>query len=54
MEYYLLIDFGSTYTKLTAVDIEKEEIAATAKAITTVETNIMDGFDLAMESIHEK
>ena len=54
MDYYLLIDFGSTYTKLTAVDIEKEEIAATAKAITTVETNIMDGFDLAMESIHEK
>lgn len=54
MDYYLLIDFGSTYTKLTAVDIEKEEIAATAKAITTVETNIMDGFNLAMESIHEK
>ena len=54
MDYYLLIDFGSTYTKLTAVNIEKEEIAATAKAITTVETNIMDGFDLAMESIHEK
>lgn len=54
MNYYLLIDFGSTYTKLTAVDTEKEEIAATAKAITTVETNIMDGFNTAMEEIHGK
>lgn len=54
MEYYLLIDFGSTYTKLTAVDTEKEEIAATAKAITTVETNIMEGFNTAMEEIHAK
>lgn len=52
MDYYLLIDFGSTYTKLTAVDTEKEEIAATAKAITTVESNIMDGFNTAMEEIH--
>lgn len=54
MGYYLLIDFGSTYTKLTAVDIEKEEIAATAKAITTVETNIMDGFQAAMAGIESQ
>ncbi len=42
---YLLIDFGSTYTKLTLVDIENEEIVATSKAITTVESNIMIGFE---------
>lgn len=54
MEYYLLIDFGSTYTKVTAVDIEKEEITAASKAITTVETNIMDGFNEAMAGIEEK
>lgn len=54
MDYYLLIDFGSTYTKLTAVDIEKEEIAATAKAITSIESNIMDGFNAAMAVIDEK
>lgn len=54
MGYYLLIDFGSTYTKLTAVDIEKEEIAATAKAITTVRTNIMNGFHTAMAEIEKK
>lgn len=53
MNYYLLIDFGSTYTKLTAVDVEKEEIAATSKAITTIETNIMDGFNSAMDGIEK-
>lgn len=54
MKYYLFIDFGSTYTKLTAVDIENEEIAATSKAITTIETSIMDGFNAAMKGIEEK
>lgn len=54
MDYYLLIDFGSTYTKLTAVETGKEEIAATAKAITTIESNIMDGFNAAMAQIMDK
>lgn len=52
MKGYLLIDFGSTYTKLTAVDIENEEIAAAAKDITTVETDIMIGFNKALEKIN--
>ena len=43
MSHVLLIDFGSTYTKLTAVDVEKEEILGTARGITTVETDIMEG-----------
>lgn len=30
MELTLLVDFGSTYTKLTAVDLEREEVVATA------------------------
>lgn len=49
MKAYLLIDFGSTYTKLTAVDIEKEEIIGTSKAITTIEKDIMEGFYKAYE-----
>lgn len=53
MKAYLLIDFGSTYTKLTAVDIENEEIIATAKDITTVETDIMIGFNKAFEKLNE-
>lgn len=37
MKCALLADFGSTYTKLTAVDLMKEEILATSKAFTTIE-----------------
>lgn len=49
----MLIDFGSTYTKLTAVDIENEEILATAKDITTVENDIMIGFNKAYEKLNK-
>jgi uncharacterized protein (TIGR01319 family) len=54
MKAYLLIDFGSTYTKLTAVDIEKEEILGVEKSITTVEKDIMIGFNNAYEKLMEK
>ncbi|MDF2881969.1 MAG: MutL protein [Clostridiaceae bacterium] len=54
MEAYLLIDFGSTYTKLTAVDIENEQILATAKDITTVDTDIMIGFNKAYKQIEKQ
>ena len=43
MKAVLLIDFGSTYTKLTAVDVEGEQILGTAQAYTTVQTDINDG-----------
>ena len=49
MKNVLLIDFGSTYTKLTAVDLENECIIGTANAYTTVETDINDGLSRAME-----
>lgn len=51
MNAYLLLDFGSTYTKLTVVDIDNEEILATAKDITTIEDDIMIGFNKAYENI---
>ncbi|MCX7904683.1 MAG: glutamate mutase L, partial [Caloramator sp.] len=54
MDAALLIDFGSTYTKLTAVDLEKEEVLATAKDLTTVQTDIMIGFNNAFEKLKEK
>ncbi len=53
MKAYLLIDFGSTYTKLTAVDIDKEEIIGTSKALTTVEKDIMEGFYRAYDLLEE-
>ena len=51
MNAYLLLDFGSTYTKLTAVDIDNEEVLATAKDITTIENDIMIGFNKAYEKL---
>lgn len=54
MNAILLIDFGSTYTKLTAVDIEAEEIIGTAKDLTTVDTDIMVGFNKAYEELKKK
>lgn len=54
MNNVLLIDFGSTYTKVTAVDIEKETILGTASAYTTVQTDINDGLNAARELLESK
>ena len=54
MKNVLLIDFGSTYTKLTAVDIEKEQIIATASSYTTVQTDINDGLNAGLEILEQK
>ncbi|MGO5426966.1 methylaspartate mutase accessory protein GlmL [Fusobacterium mortiferum] len=51
MKAYLAIDFGSTYTKLTAIDLDNEVILATAKDITTVEDDIMIGFNKAFNKL---
>lgn len=51
MKPYLLVDFGSTYTKLTCVDLEKEYIIGTSKATTTVTTNVLDGYNKAFERL---
>lgn len=53
MQAVLLIDFGSTYTKVTIVDLEREEILGTARGGTTVETGIMEGFRAALRQIPE-
>ena len=54
MKPILLIDFGSTYTKLTAVDVEGEVILGTASAYTTVQTDINDGLEEALGRLEEK
>lgn len=48
MELALLIDFGSTFTKVTAVDLAAEAVVATAQAPTTVATDIMLGLREAL------
>ena len=54
MRAVLLIDFGSTYTKLTAVDLETETLLGTASAYTTIQTDIHDGLDDGMKLLREK
>ena len=54
MKPILLIDFGSTYTKLTAVDVEGERILGTAQSYTTVETDINDGLRNGLALLEQK
>ena len=54
MKPVLLIDFGSTYTKVTAVDVEGEQILGTAQSFTTIETDINDGLNNALSILQEK
>ena len=51
MHPVLLIDFGSTYTKVTAVDTEAEVLLGTAAAYTTVQTDINEGLSHALEAL---
>lgn len=53
MSVYLLIDFGSTYTKVIAVDIEKEVILGRAQSPTTIGTDIMIGLNRAVTYLSE-
>lgn len=54
MSNVLLIDFGSTYTKVTAIDADKGELLGSAGAITTVETDITEGLNQAMAKLLDK
>lgn len=54
MEQVLLIDFGSTYTKATAVDITEERLLGTAASYTTVETDINEGLAKALALLEGK
>jgi uncharacterized protein (TIGR01319 family) len=54
MKPVLLIDFGSTYTKVTAVDLDNEQLLGTASAYTTVQTDINEGLNNAIELLEEK
>lgn len=51
MSIHLLIDFGSTYTKVIAVDIEQEVIVGRTQAPTTVDTDITIGFNNALAEL---
>jgi uncharacterized protein (TIGR01319 family) len=50
---YLLADFGSTYTKIIAADLGREEIIGWAQAHTTVDTDIVIGLNKALLELAE-
>ena len=51
MENILLIDFGSTYTKVTAVDLTHHKLLGNASAYTTVATDVRDGLASALDEL---
>lgn len=51
MRPYLLIDFGSTYTKMTAVDLDEPKVLGTARALTTVQDGLLVGYRQALEQL---
>lgn len=50
----LCCDFGSTFTKLTVIDPDTGKIVARSKAFTTIESNVMDGFNTALDEIYNQ
>jgi uncharacterized protein (TIGR01319 family) len=54
MSVIRLIDFGSTYTKVTAIDVENACLLGTAAAHTSIQTDIKEGLAAAMTSLEEK
>ena len=54
MKPILLVDFGSTNTKVTAVDVEDCRILGTAAVYTTVETDINEGLDHGLEILEKE
>ena len=54
MRPVLLIDFGSTYTKLTAAELSSERILGTAASSTTQDSDIGEGYERALQKLHEK
>lgn len=53
MELALMVDFGSTFTKVTAVDLESERVIGRAEAPTAVDTDIMTGLNEALDKLRQ-
>ncbi len=51
MKVTLIVDIGSTYTKITAVDLEKEEVVGRSHAPSTVATDMTTGLKEAYDKL---
>ena len=54
MKPILMIDFGSTNTKVTAVDLDEQKVLGTAASYTTVQTDVNEGLNNALALLSEK
>lgn len=54
MKPVLLIDFGSTYTKVTAVDVDEPKLLGRASSYTTVQRDINEGLSKALALLEEQ
>jgi uncharacterized protein (TIGR01319 family) len=50
----LLIDFGSTFTKVIAVDLDASQVVGRSKAPSTVLTDVRQGLLQALSALHER
>ncbi len=49
-----LIDFGSTFTKVVAVDLDKSLVVGRSQAPTTIHTDVREGLLQALSVLHER
>jgi len=54
MRRILLADFGSTYTKVMAVDLDSETVLGRSQSPTTIDTDIMTGLDRALRNLEQE
>jgi len=54
MNPVLLIDYGSTYTKIVAVDVDQPRLLGCASAYTTVETDVKAGLNNALAELERQ
>lgn len=54
MSPYLFIDFGSTYTKVTTIDVDADEVLGTAQWTTTIDSDVRVGLNEALALLEEQ
>ena len=50
----ICVDFGSTFTKAALVDLARGRIVASASHSTTIESDVLDGYDACLAALSEK
>ena len=52
--FAILIDFGSTYTKVVAVDLASANVIGRSQSASTVQTDVREGLLDALTQLHER